>query len=95
MFDALSRSWGLTKLSWSVLVADKEMLLFPLLGGIFSVLYVAALLFPTLITGMVDDPVWRELAGLPLPATAGPAIPSPAATAAEFLRNLRRSESVI
>jgi hypothetical protein len=55
MFESLSRSWGLTKLSWSVLVADKEMLLFPLLGGLFSVLYVAALLFPTIITGLLEQ----------------------------------------
>jgi hypothetical protein len=53
MFDSLSRSWDLTKLSWRVLLADKEMLLFPLLGGVFSILYLVALLWPTLISKWV------------------------------------------
>lgn len=54
MFDSLSRSWALTKLSWKVLVADKEMLLFPLLGGIFSLLFTAAVLWPTVIVHGVE-----------------------------------------
>lgn len=47
MFDALSRSHKLTKMSWRVLMADKEMLLFPFLGGVFSILFLVAVLFPT------------------------------------------------
>ncbi len=47
MFEVLERSWSLTKLSARILSQDKEMLLFPLLGGIFSLLFFVAMLFPT------------------------------------------------
>jgi hypothetical protein len=47
--NVFSRSWQLTKLSFQVIKQDTEMLLFPLIGGIFSILYSAALLFPTII----------------------------------------------
>ncbi len=52
MFAAFSRSWRLTKLSFSVIGADKEMLLFPLLGGIFSLLYTIALIWPTILVDL-------------------------------------------
>jgi hypothetical protein len=42
-----SRSWRITKLSFSVIGKDKEMLLFPILAGIFSTLYTLLLLFPS------------------------------------------------
>lgn len=45
--NAFSRSWAITKLSFGVINADREMLLFPLLGGIFSALYAAAVMVPT------------------------------------------------
>ena len=47
--NSFSRSWQLTKLSFAVIKQDSEMLLFPFLGGCFSLLYAAALLFPTII----------------------------------------------
>ncbi len=57
------RSWMLTKLSFGVIKQDKEMLLFPLLAGIFSLLFSVALLYQTIIvvilqhhaTGTVAD----------------------------------------
>lgn len=49
MFDVLDRSWHLTKLSFSVVWQDKETLAFPLLAGVFSIVYSVALLFPTAI----------------------------------------------
>ncbi len=51
--NAFSRSWYLTKLSWRVLMADKEMLLFPLLAGIFSLIFGAALLVPTVVASLL------------------------------------------
>jgi len=54
MFTVFKRSWHLTKLSFRVLLQDKEMLLFPLLGGLFSILYTAALLYPTIISDIVQ-----------------------------------------
>lgn len=47
--NVFSRSWQLTKLSFQVIKQDSEMLLFPLIGGVFSLLFSAALLFPTII----------------------------------------------
>ena len=46
--QALSRSWSLTKLSFRVIGQDKELLLFPLIGLVLSIAYLAALLVPTL-----------------------------------------------
>ncbi len=41
-----SRSWQLTKLSFRVIAQDKELLLFPILSGLFSLGYIAALIVP-------------------------------------------------
>lgn len=43
------RSWSLMKLSFGIIKQDTEMLLFPLLGGIFSLMYAVALLYPTIV----------------------------------------------
>jgi hypothetical protein len=45
--NAFSRSWEITKLSFSVIGKDRELLLFPILGGFFSLLYMAAIVVPT------------------------------------------------
>jgi hypothetical protein len=50
-----SRSWTLTKLTFGVIRQDKEMLLFPLLAGVFSLLYGAVLLYPTIIVQLVGS----------------------------------------
>ena len=46
MFDTLSRSWNLTKRSFSVIDKDKEMLLFALIGGLLSIGWIFAMLWP-------------------------------------------------
>ncbi|USN43928.1 MAG: hypothetical protein H6500_06080 [Candidatus Woesearchaeota archaeon] len=46
-----SRSWKLTKLSFSVIGKDKELLLFPLLSGVFSLLFLLALIVPGIFFG--------------------------------------------
>ena len=53
MIDAISRSWMATKVSFGVMKKDKELLLFPILGGIFSLLFTFALLFPNIISGLL------------------------------------------
>ena len=45
------RSWEITKLTFGVIGKDKEMLLFPLIGSIASLLYIAAILYPA---GVLD-----------------------------------------
>jgi hypothetical protein len=53
MFEAFSRSWEITKLSIEVIKKDKELLMFPILSGIFSVLFIIAILFPAIIGPLV------------------------------------------
>ena len=55
MFGTLSRSWEVTKVSFQVIKKDKEMLWFPLLAGIFSIAFMAIMLFPTIITNMINS----------------------------------------
>lgn len=55
MFDVLGRSWHLTKLSFEVIRQDKELLAFPALSGVFSLIYLVSLLFPTVIIDVVRD----------------------------------------
>jgi hypothetical protein len=54
MFDRLSRSWELTKASAAVLSADKELLVFPLLSGVASLLVLATFAVPAFLAGLAD-----------------------------------------
>ncbi len=54
MFDTFARSWELTKLTFAVIRQDMEMLLFPALGSVFSLLYCALVLWPTVLTHLMD-----------------------------------------
>jgi len=47
MSNAFSRSWEITKASFSVIKHDKELLLFPILSMIFSLIFIVVLLLPT------------------------------------------------
>lgn len=59
MANVFSRSWDITKSSFSVIFKDKELLLFPILSGFFSLVFVLSMLFPSiigkLITGAVPE----------------------------------------
>jgi len=55
MAGIFSRSWEITKLSFGVIGKDKEMLWFPILSGIFSILFIVAILFPTIILSMLGS----------------------------------------
>lgn len=48
MFDRISRSWHLVKASAGVLRSDKELLLFPLISGVATLLVAATFLVPVL-----------------------------------------------
>lgn len=54
MFERLSRSWELTKASWGVLSADKELLIFPLLSGLASILVLVSFAVPAVLAGLGD-----------------------------------------
>lgn len=50
---AFGRSWEITKISFSTINKDKEMLLFPIFGAIFSIIFALVMLFPTIITKLL------------------------------------------
>lgn len=54
MFQRLSRSWGLIKASAGVLAKDKELLVFPLLSSICTLIVAAAFLLPAFGLGALD-----------------------------------------
>ena len=61
MGSRFKRSWDIAKKTFNVMLHDKEILLFPILSSIFSVILFLLLLFPfvlTFLTGKVkvDDP---------------------------------------
>jgi hypothetical protein len=57
-----SRSWHLTKVSFGVIKQDKEMLLFPFVSGLFSLIFAVAMLFPTVLFEFVKQGSTRSLA---------------------------------
>lgn len=54
MFERFSRSWGLIKASAGVLAKDKELLVFPLLSAVCTLLVLAAFVLPALGMGALD-----------------------------------------
>ena len=65
MFERFSRSWGLIKASAGVLAKDKELLVFPLLSAICTLIVAAAFLLPAFGLGALDG--LRE-GGMPVTA---------------------------
>ena len=54
MFARISRSWGLIKASASVLAKDKELLVFPLLSAVCTLIVAAAFVLPAFGLGALD-----------------------------------------
>ena len=54
MFERFKRSWGLVKASAGVLAKDKELLVFPLLSSISTLIVAAAFILPALGLGALD-----------------------------------------
>ena len=54
MFERFSRSWGLIKASAGVLSKDKELLVFPLLSAVCTLIVAAAFLLPAFGLGALD-----------------------------------------
>ena len=52
MFEKLSTSWDLVKASAAVLRADKELLLFPIISAVLSILVVVTFAVPALLAGV-------------------------------------------
>ena len=54
MFERFSRSWALVKASGSVLKEDKELLIFPLISSIATIVVVACFALPIIVLGALD-----------------------------------------
>ena len=55
MFERFSRSWTLIKASAGVLAKDKELLVFPLLSGIATLLVMASFALPLIGMGVFEQ----------------------------------------
>lgn len=55
MFERFSRSWELMKASASVLRSDKELVLFPVISGIVSLVVLATFLIPMSLLGLFAE----------------------------------------
>ncbi len=54
MFTRLSNSWQLVKASWAVLQADKELVIFPIVSGIATIIVLITFAVPMFLTGLFD-----------------------------------------
>lgn len=59
--NVFERSWKILKLSLDVMKKDKELFLFPLFGGIFSILFMIAMIFPIIIVTPASEKVGTGL----------------------------------
>lgn len=60
MFDKLSNGWNLAKQSLRVIVLDKELLLFPLMSGISSILITLSFFVPLWMAGVLGRVVQAQ-----------------------------------
>lgn len=56
----IANSWQTVKASWTVLKKDKELLLFPVLSGLASLIVLASFVAPTVVSGLLDRAVNTE-----------------------------------
>ncbi len=55
MFEVFGRSWNIMMQSLNVLKADKELLVFPVISGILSILVLITFFVPLLLAGLFDN----------------------------------------
>ncbi len=53
--NTLKRSWEITKLTFHVMKEDKELILYPVLAGFFSLLLILSLAVPTIIISLLEQ----------------------------------------
>ena len=70
MFERLSNSWDLVKASAAVLRADKELLLFPVISAILSILVVVTFAVPAILSGIFAAGL-ADASGIPVLGYAG------------------------
>lgn len=59
MLDRITNSWNLIKASAAVLRADKELIIFPIVSGILTLLVMLTFAVPTILAGVFDDAITR------------------------------------
>jgi hypothetical protein len=52
MFESIGRSIELVKTSWSILMENKKLLVFPVLSGLVTMFVILTLALPLIITGI-------------------------------------------
>lgn len=52
MFDSWGRSWQLVKASWAILQADKELIWFPVISGIVTILISLVMFIPSIMVSI-------------------------------------------
>jgi len=57
MFQRLTNSWELVKASWRVLLADKELMIFPVIAFFASLVVMITFAVPTVLAGVLDTAV--------------------------------------
>jgi hypothetical protein len=57
MFQRLTNSWELVKASWRVLLADKELMIFPVVAFFASLVVMVTFAVPTVLAGVLDTAV--------------------------------------
>ncbi|MEO8359982.1 MAG: DUF6159 family protein [Vicinamibacteria bacterium] len=65
MFQRLSNSWSLVKASATVLRADKELMVFPAISSLLSILVLITFAVPSFMAGLFDATALKE-SGFPL-----------------------------
>jgi hypothetical protein len=59
--NAFQRSLEILKMSLDVMKKDKELFLFPIVGGIFSILFVITMIFPIIIVAPTEETIGKGL----------------------------------
>ncbi|MEO7990915.1 MAG: DUF6159 family protein [Chryseolinea sp.] len=58
--NAFSRSWNITKLTFSVIDKDRELLGFALLSFVFSTLFSIAMIFPSIVPTLMEEGISED-----------------------------------
>ncbi|MEK6916753.1 MAG: DUF6159 family protein [Nanoarchaeota archaeon] len=62
MFETFSRSWEITKQTFKVINADKEIMFYPILSSVLSIIFFIIMVFPFLATGLVSNIISNDAA---------------------------------
>ncbi len=64
LMNAFSRSWKITKLTFSVINKDRELIGFALLAFVFSTLFSIAMIFPSILPSLLEGELSQDTMGV-------------------------------